>query len=406
MQPDRPEDDRSTSLNESQSPLRRALSATLVYLVAGLIWITFSDRIVEVWFPDPRTLSAMQTWKGFLFVVSTGLVLFVAILRLLTKDRLLLSLQVNQRRALRQREKQLTVLMDNLPGMAYRCLYDDQWTMVFVSGGCERLTGYTPDELINNKIVSFVDLMDADTAKQIAEDVGIAVRRGEPFSVEYAMTRKDGRQVWVWERGCGVEQDDGAACLEGILLDITDRKALETELEELATLDPLTGLLNRREFSRVLEEELERARRYERPMALVWIDFDHFKEVNDSWGHAAGDAVLCSVSRTLEDSVRSVDAIGRFGGEEFVIVLPEMDIDEARDTAERLRQRVSHKPIMLESGHSIPLTISLGVAVFPVHGHSLDTLCGTADKAMYQAKMQGRNCVVMAQPVQPVHNES
>lgn len=405
MQPDRPEGDRLTGLNDRQNPLRRALTATLMYLVAGLIWITFSDRVVEVWFPDPLTLSTAQTWKGFAFVVFTGLVLFVAILRLLSKDRLLLSLQVNQRRALRQRERQLTVLMDNLPGMAYRCLHDDQWTMVFVSGGCERLTGYTPDELIDNRITSFAALMDADTTERIAEEVDIAVRKGRSFSIEYAITRKDGRQVWVWERGCGVEQDDGTAFLEGVVLDITDRKELENELEELATRDPLTGLLNRREFSRVLEEELERARRYERPMALVWIDFDHFKEVNDSWGHAAGDAVLCAVSRTLEDSVRSVDAVGRFGGEEFVIVLPEMDIEGARDMAERLRQRVSRKPTLLESGHSVPLTISIGVAVFPVHGHSLDTLCGAADKAMYQAKMQGRDCVVMAQPVQPVHNE-
>lgn len=405
MQSDRPEDDRSNGFNDSQNPLRRALLATVVYLVAGLIWILFSDRIVEVWFPDPLTLSTVQTWKGFFFVAMTGLVLFVVMLRLLIKDRLLLSLQVNQRRALRQRERQLTVLMDNLPGMAYRCLHDERWTMVFVSGGCERLTGYTPDELLNNRVISFADLMDADTAERIAEEVEAAVRKGESFSVEYAITRKDGRQVWAWERGCGVKQDDGTDFLEGILLDITDRKALETELEELATRDPLTGLFNRRQLSYVLEEELERARRYERPMALVWIDFDHFKEVNDSWGHAAGDAVLCSVSRTLQDSVRSVDAIGRFGGEEFVIVLPEMDIDEARDMAERLRQKVSHKPIMLDSGHSVPLTISIGVAVFPMHGHSVDTLCGAADKAMYQAKMRGRNCVVMAQPAQPVHNE-
>lgn len=405
MQPDRPEDDRSNGFNDSQNPLRRALLATVVYLVAGLTWILFSDRVVEVWFPDPLTLSTVQTWKGFFFVVMTGLVLFVVMLRLLIKDRLLLSLQVNQRRALRQRERQLTVLMDNLPGMAYRCLNDERWTMLFVSGGCERLTGYSPDELINNRLVSYADLIDASTDEQAAEEVNIAVRKGTSFSVEYAITRKDGRKVWVWERGCGVQQDDGTMLLEGVVLDITDRKALETELEELATRDPLTGLLNRRQFSRVLEEELERAKRYERPMALVWIDFDHFKEVNDSWGHAAGDAVLCSVSRTLQDSVRSVDAIGRFGGEEFVIVLPEMDVDEARDTAERLRQKVSHKPIMLDSGHSVPLTISIGVAVFPMHGHSVDTLCGAADKAMYQAKMRGRNCVVMAQPAQPVHNE-
>ena len=116
MDPERPDYPGLTRLKESHSPLRRALWATLVYLVAGLIWITFSDRIVELWFPDPHELSLVQTWKGFLFVVVTGLVLFTVILRQLHKDRLLLSLQADQRRALRRRERQLTVLMDNLAG--------------------------------------------------------------------------------------------------------------------------------------------------------------------------------------------------------------------------------------------------------------------------------------------------
>ncbi|MDX5335581.1 MAG: diguanylate cyclase [Marinobacter sp.] len=406
MQPEQPERGKETGWSSSQSPLRRALSATLVYLVAGIIWITFSDRMVEIWFADPRSLSAMQTWKGFLFVAVTALVLFTVMLRLLSKDRLLLSLQLDQRRALRQREQQLRVLMDNLPGMAYRCRNDHSWTMLFVSGGCEPLTGYLPDDLINNKLISYASLMDPDAIEQVSEEVAIAVRKGRSFSLEYAITRKDGRKVWVWERGCGIEQADGSVVLEGIVLDISDRKQLETELEEMATRDPLTGLLNRREFSRVLEEELERARRYERPMALLWIDFDHFKDINDSWGHAAGDTVLCAVSEILTDRVRSVDSVGRFGGEEFVIVLPEMDVEGARDTAERLRQRVGNALIPLESGHSVPLTISVGVAVYPVHGHTVETLCGAADKAMYQAKMQGRNSVAMAQPIEPVHNET
>lgn len=192
--------------------------------------------------------------------------------------------------------------------------------------------------------------------------------------------------------------------LEGIILDISDRKQLENELEALATRDSLTGVLNRRECSRVLIEELERARRYNRPLALLWIDFDHFKEINDTWGHAAGDSVLCSISSLLEDSVRSVDTLGRFGGEEFVLILPEMDVAEAEETAERLRQRVCNQPVALESGHNIRLTISIGVAVFPDHGDTLDALCAAADKAMYRAKKQGRNCIAMAQAVQPVHN--
>lgn len=404
MQPERPDYPGLTRLKESHSPRRRALWTTLVYLVAGFIWITFSDRIVELWFPDARMLSLVQTWKGVLFVVVTGLVLFTVILRQLNKDRVLLSLQSDQRRALRRRERQLTVLMDNLPGMAYRCLPDENWTMLFVSAGCADLTGYQPEELIRNRTTSYAALMDEEDAGQVAQEVEAAVRKDESFSVEYAITRKDGRKIWVWERGCGVLDDDGTMVLEGIILDISDRKQLENELEALATRDSLTGVLNRRECSRVLIEELERARRYNRPLALLWIDFDHFKEINDTWGHAAGDSVLCSISSLLEDSVRSVDTLGRFGGEEFVLILPEMDVAEAEETAERLRQRVCNQPVALESGHNIRLTISIGVAVFPDHGDTLDALCAAADKAMYRAKKQGRNCIAMAQAVQPVHN--
>ncbi|MGM0951475.1 MAG: GGDEF domain-containing protein [Pseudomonadota bacterium] len=402
MESNRPEEVRLNHLGKCHSPLARALWAVLIYLVVGLLWITFSDRLAELWFPDPGALSRVQTWKGFLFVMVTGMVLFLVLYRQLTKDRALLSLQYSQRQALRQRERQLTVLMDNLPGMAYRCLYDQYWTMLFVSGGCARLTGYQPEELINNKVVAFADLMNPDDAERVADEVAEAVRQGEAFSVEYALTRKDGQEICVWERGCMVEAADGRILLEGIMLDISDRKALEMELEQLATTDPLTGLLNRREFGRILEEELERSERYHRSMALLWIDFDHFKEVNDNWGHAAGDTVLCSITRRLEESVRSVDSVARFGGEEMVIVLPELSLAEALETAERLRNQVREQPVMLDSGHDVPVTISVGVAVYPDHGQTAAELCAAADRAMYRAKTQGRDCVAMPGNAEPV----
>ena len=392
-------------MNDNRTPLRRAGWAALVYLIAGFAWIAFSDTAAEAWFPDPQTFSLVQTWKGFLFVLTTGLVLFVVLLRQLTKDRALLTLEHNQRQALRKRERQLQVLMDNLPGMAYRCLYDRHWTMLFVSQGCARLTGYEPEDLINNRVASYASLMDEEDSERILGEVQAALDNDESFSVEYGLTRQDGSRIWVWERGRGVEEEDGTVVLEGIVLDISDRKTLENELEEMATRDPLTGLFNRREMSRVLEEELDRARRYQRPMAVLWVDFDHFKDVNDTFGHAAGDSVLRSISRLLLGSVRSVDAIGRFGGEEFVIVLPEMDLEEAQDTAERLRRKVAEKPQPLGNGQEVPLTISVGVAVYPDHGQTAPTLCAAADKAMYLAKQRGRNCVAMAHLHDQVHNQ-
>ncbi|MBW0148188.1 sensor domain-containing diguanylate cyclase [Marinobacter sp. CAU 1620] len=395
---------RERELPEQWLPLRRALSVALIYLLAGFAWIAFSDVLVESWFRDPETLSRVQSWKGFFFILVTGLVLFAALLRQLHKDRALLRLQFAQRQALRARERQLTVLMDNLPGMAYRCRYDRHWTMLFVSDGCIDLTGYEPADLVNNRQLSYADLLDDATNERLQAEVKAALDRGEPFSVEYSLTRRGGAEAWVWERGRGVIDDDGETVLEGIVLDISDRKALENELAELATRDSLTGLSNRRELSRLMEEELERARRYQRSLAILWIDFDHFKEVNDTYGHAAGDAVLKSVSQLLLDSVRTVDSVGRFGGEEFVIVLPEMEVAEARDTAERLRRQVSSVQYPLGDGTAVPLTISVGVAVYPSHGTTAAELCAAADRAMYCAKEQGRNCVSMAERSDPVHN--
>ena len=405
MEPSSSKSQGMKSLNENRTPLRRAGWAAVVYLIAGFAWIAFSDTLAETWFPDPKTLSVIQTWKGSFFVLITGVILFSVLLRQLTKDRALLNLQHRQRQALRERERQLQILMDNLPGMAYRCLYDPDWTMKFVSQGCTKLTGYEPDELVNNRVTRYAALVSDASNQQLFEQVRVALEKEESFSLEYEVTRKDGSRIWVWERGRGVQEDDGSLHLEGIILDISDRKVLETELEQMATRDPLTGLLNRREMSRVLDEELQRARRYQRPMAVLWVDFDHFKDVNDTYGHAAGDSVLRAISRLLLGSVRSVDSIGRFGGEEFVIVLPEMDLEEAQETAERLRRKVAEEPQPLGNGEAVPLTISVGVAVYPDHGQTASTLCAAADKAMYLAKDRGRNCVAMAHLHDQVHNQ-
>ena len=304
---------------------------------------------------------------------------------------------------LRWRERQLSTIMDNLPGMAYRCRYDEFWTMLSVSNGCRDLTGYEPDELVNNSLVSYAELIDEAGNETILRTVETAIGNAEPFSIEYPITRKDGRKIWVWERGRGVE-GEGGLVLEGIILDISDRKELEDELSELATRDPLTGVLNRREVTRLLEEEIARAKRYDRGLALLWIDFDHFKTINDDYGHAAGDSVLKAASALLTGNVRSVDSVGRFGGEEFIVLLPEMDRREALETAERLRRLVSDAPQPLGNGNSVALTISIGVSVFPEHGDGADALCAVADRAMYQAKTDGRNQVVLAPLSKEAHN--
>lgn len=165
-------------------------------------------------------------------------------------------------------------------------------------------------------------------------------------------------------------------------------------LRQLATRDQLTGLLNRREFERILREEKERSLRFKQSCAVILADLDHFKSVNDRHGHPAGDEVLRQVARRLESSVRSVDRVTRIGGEEFAIVMPQADGKVATDTAERLCRLVRAEPVPAGGDLRLPLTLSLGVAVFPADTAKGDDIVTAADKALYAAKAGGRNRVV------------
>jgi two-component system cell cycle response regulator len=167
-------------------------------------------------------------------------------------------------------------------------------------------------------------------------------------------------------------------------------------LRELATHDPLTGLLNRREFDRQLAEEVERSRRFGHPVALVLGDIDHFKDINDRHGHQAGDAVLQEISRRLTTSLRSVDRLVRFGGEEMAMILMETDRSAALEAAQRAGAALEGAPIEAHGGTHVRVTMSFGVAVMPYDADSVETLVAAADKALYAAKARGRNCAVAA----------
>lgn len=165
-------------------------------------------------------------------------------------------------------------------------------------------------------------------------------------------------------------------------------------LRRLATRDELTGLLNRRELDRILEEEQDRAIRFGHPLAFLMIDVDHFKKVNDVHGHPAGDTVLREVARRLSTHVRNVDRVGRFGGEEFGIILVQTDRASAMDTAQRVRTAVEREAILATQSLAVNVTISVGLAVLAEDGRSATELLGAADKALYAAKGAGRNRVV------------
>jgi two-component system cell cycle response regulator len=164
-----------------------------------------------------------------------------------------------------------------------------------------------------------------------------------------------------------------------------------TLLESLATTDPLTELPNHRALLSMLDQELERSLRYERSCSLLFLDIDHFKALNDGYGHASGDTVLREFSSTVRALIRAVDNIGRWGGEEFVVILPETQVEAALNAAERIRTAIGRHAFGIGGG--MHLTCSIGVASFPVHAHNRETLVAAADQGMYGAKRLGRNQV-------------
>jgi diguanylate cyclase (GGDEF)-like protein/PAS domain S-box-containing protein len=174
--------------------------------------------------------------------------------------------------------------------------------------------------------------------------------------------------------------------------DITDRKLFETQLRKLAVTDSLTNVWNRRYFMSLAGRELERIRRYGGRLALVMIDLDHFKVVNDTYGHDVGDQVLRKVAQITGSALRKVDIFARYGGEEFVIALPETGLQEALLVADRLRESIASTP-MADGGKPLHITVSIGIAVAGPDAADLATLLKQADTALYQAKNNGRNRV-------------
>ena len=170
-----------------------------------------------------------------------------------------------------------------------------------------------------------------------------------------------------------------------------DNVLLHDEARRLSVTDALTGLWNYRYFQLTISKEIERASRFDRPLALLMLDLDHFKQVNDLYGHQRGDAVLIELAERLRTLVRDVDTLARYGGEELVVVLPETDEPGAARTAERICQAVRAKPFGRPGDPPVTVTVSVGVAVFPGHGEASPWLLRAADEALYLAKREGRD---------------
>jgi diguanylate cyclase (GGDEF)-like protein/PAS domain S-box-containing protein len=212
------------------------------------------------------------------------------------------------------------------------------------------------------------------------------------------------REITVGDGGAGRVFDIRTSILRGednrplglvqVWHDVSDRKVLERRLERMARTDFLTGSYNRRHFMDLVRNELQRAIRYDHPLSMAFMDIDHFKKVNDTYGHAVGDDVLKAVADACRHSLRETDVFARVGGEEFAFLYLETDLEEAAQAAERLRKRLAASPLQV-GNQAVSITVSLGVTARMQPNDRLKTLFQRADTAMYEAKAAGRNRVAV-----------
>jgi len=284
----------------------------------------------------------------------------------------------------------------------YRLLAENAWEVIwtasphgtidYISPSVERVRGFTPAEAMSMSIEQTHPPASAAIVIDFYRRLFAAIEAGAELPVfrgEHEYYRKDG-SIMVGEVQVIPQLDDDGRVVEilGVTRDISERKEFEAELKRLAVYDPVTGVWNRRHGEDLMAADLEQARGSSQRLTVLMLDVDHFKSVNDTHGHQAGDRVLGDISHRVLDTVNGTDIVARWGGEEFVIMLRDCGLDEAMAIAEKIRTQIANTPFR----HVGTVTVSIGAAeVDPDEG--LEPWLARADAALYEAKRSGRNAV-------------
>jgi diguanylate cyclase (GGDEF)-like protein/PAS domain S-box-containing protein len=263
---------------------------------------------------------------------------------------------------------------------------------ILLSRRCKEMLGFAEDE-IDTRVDGWMQLIHHDDLPGI-ETVRRQLGSGEhdTFDLEHRMQARDGSWKWIHARGLVVarDADNRPLRLIGTYLDVSERKQAEETIRQHADFDPLTHLPNRRLFLDRLQQEMAKAQRAGSSLALLLVDLDHFKEVNDTLGHDTGDTLLQEAAQRIRDCVRHADTVARLGGDEFTVILTELaDHSHAEDIAQKIIGRLA-EPFRLGS-ESAYVSASVGITLYPIDACDIDTLMKHADQAMYAAKRQGRN---------------
>ncbi len=302
---------------------------------------------------------------------------------------------------LRRTADLLVNLTDAVPGMVFQCGQRPEGgsRFLYVSAGIWDMFELTPYDVRVSPAAIEQRVHPEDLATYHAS-LQAAAAAQTPWHLEFRVCLP--QQGLRWRQGDASPRKgpDGTVVWHGFVTDITDRKRADFELRELAATDALTTLPNRRHFMSRIAAELARIKRQGSDCAAVLMcDLDHFKRINDTWGHAIGDGVLQHFANTLRAQLRAVDLVGRIGGEEFAVVLPDTDIERAHAFATRVQQRIAAAPFSLGDDRHIPLTVSIGISTMHTLDADAELALSRSDRALYYAKQRGRNRIEAAPSV-------
>ncbi len=302
----------------------------------------------------------------------------------------------NARRELQETQSRYGALVEQIPAVVYVDLVDEHMTTSYVSPQIQDLLGVSPEEYIEDSDL-WANMLHPEDRDEAMATYLRGRASGEPFVFEYRLIGRDGRVVWFRDSAIVLTDADGRPHLiQGVMLDITERKAAEAQIAYLAYHDKLTGLPNRAMFDELLGLSLARARRNDLGVAVVSVDLDNFKLVNDSLGHDAGDDLIVQLAERLRYAIRDTDLVSRPGGDEFLLLLADIDRtppmpggqDGATIVAESVAMRVqeSLNEAFEVGGTELYLTASLGISVFPLDADGAVDLVKNADAAMFKSK--------------------
>lgn len=368
-----------------------ALRIVCIYIFFGSLWIFFSDSILLSIVSGSEQFTRYSMYKGWAFILITSTLLYLIIRKTLKQQN-----QIEH--SLQTSEERWKFALEGAGDGVWD--WNVQTGQVFRSTRWKEIYGYLNNELGETAEAGRA-LIHMDDAKNAINDINAYLSgKTNNFMSEFRLLCKDGTWKWTLSRGMLVSRTKDGEPLRmiGTHTDITARKQSEAQVIRLAHYDQVTHLPNRVLFLDRFNQELKKASRSKQKIALIYLDLDHFKEINDTLGHYTGDLLLTEAAERLGSCIRATDTLARLGGDEFTVILTNID---NQSSIERIAQQILDKlaePFHL-GNEVVYITASIGISIFPVDGGDVDALLKNADQAMYAAKQHGRNCYHYFTPI-------